>query len=166
MSVAAPGACVALELQPLQRARHRPADGECRRSKKQQPRHQAHECFLRRVQQHHRSGGAAQQPCQTHQQGRAQILAHILAVRGHRGKLAGPDGHSVRGVGLNGEYLHAQQRRKRQKRPAASHGVQHASQKCGHHEPHPVPVDGCQCAGKLRHEIFIVECPGSSPACR
>jgi len=30
--------------------------------------------------------------------------------------------------------------------------------------PHPVPVDRCQSAMKIGHEIFIVECPGAGRA--
>ena len=168
MRLAGTGACLALELQPveiqpLDGSRHRPAHGKSGRGKQQQPRHQAHERFLRRVQEHHRSGRAAHQSCKTHQQGRAQVFPHILAVGGNRRQLAGPDGHRICGVGLHRQHIHAQQRRKRQKRTATGHGVQHAGQKCGHHQPHPVPVDGCQYAMKIGHEIFIVECPGRCP---
>ena len=43
-------------------------------------------------------------------------------------------------LACTGQNLHAQHGRKRQKRTAPGHGVQHPGQKCGHRQPHPVPV--------------------------
>ena len=114
-----------------------------------------HESHLRRIQQHHCSGRAANQAGQAHQQRRAKVLAHVLAIRGDGRELARPDRHRVSGVGLHRKNVHPQEGGKRQKRPTARYGVQHTRQKCGHYEPNPTPVYGCCQAGKIHHSVLL-----------
>ena len=124
----------------FQPAGDRAADGEDRSRHQQQPGHQMQKGHLRRVDQHQRSGRAAQKSSRAHRHSQAQILANVVAVGGNRGQLARPHGHRVGGVGLDGQHLHPQHRRKGEERAAARHGIQHPSQKRRHGEPKPVPV--------------------------
>ena len=69
-----------------------------------------------------------------------QVLADVFAIRPDRSHLPRPQRHRIRSVRLHRQDLHAQHRRKRQKRATPRHSIQHPSQKCSHGEPDPVPV--------------------------
>ncbi len=141
---------------PHQPAGDRAAQGKDGGGHQQQPRDQVEKGHLRRVEQDHGAGGAAEQACQAHGQGEARVLADVVAIGGDGGELAGPQGYRVGGVGLNGKHLHAQHGGKEQEAAATGHSVQHSGQKGSHREPKPVPVHQKDEAGKRRHVLSIV----------
>ncbi len=91
---------------------------------------------------------SAEQGRGTDRRHKGRLAFRSVPICGDRSELAGPKSNRVGCIRLNRQNPHAKQRRKRQKRAAARHGIESAGEERSDDQPGVLPVR-TECHGVL-----------------